>query len=296
MRDPRRILVGTDFSADADRALDVALAIAARTLGEVHLVHAFTYPSVYYSPYEIALPVPLDDEARKAAQKALAERETRVRAAGCFASSHLGVVPSASCISDHARKLGADLVVLGSRGLSGWRRVVLGSVAENTVRLSPASVLTVRGDGHAELPKVIVAGVDFSNESARALGVAADWARGFRARLHLVHGFHQPAALAIGFEARVADTFLQQARARAAAQLETLAKSLGDMNVKGEVVDGPAVHALDDVARREHADLIVTGSHSRSGLAHALLGSVAERTLRFAPCSVLTVKAPFGGA
>jgi nucleotide-binding universal stress UspA family protein len=293
MRDPRRILVATDFSRDAERALDIALEIAARAQSEVHLVHALTLPSTYYAAYEINFPSAFDQAEREAALALLAEAEARVRAAGCIGTSRLGFVPAAQCIAEHAGRIGADLVVVGSHGRSGWRRAVLGSVAEATVKQCPVSVLTVRGEGRAEAPRTIVAGTDFSAPARRALEVAASWARGFGARLHLVHALEPPVTLVTRFELPARDDLPQRARELAAERLAALAKELGGVDVRTEVVAQAPHAALDAVAQRERADLIVTGSRGLGGVAHALLGSVAERTLRHAPCSVLTVKAKF---
>ena len=294
MRSPRRILVATDFSAAADRALDTALDIAARSQAEVHLVHALALPSLYYAPYHILLPNGFDAEARKRAQEQLAEREERVRATGCTGGSHLGIVPAPWCIAERARELRADLVVIGSRGHTGLKRFALGSVAEATVKRSPVSVLTVRGEGDADLPKVIVVGVDFSPHSEEAVALAADWARNFSASLYLVHGFHPPLIGVTRYEVPIPDMWTQLARDDARRRLTALAAGLTDIDLKIEVLsDAPDV-ALDAVAERVHADLIVTGSRGLGGVKHALLGSVAERTLRHAPCSVLTVKGKLG--
>ena len=294
MRSPRRILVATDFSAAADRALDTALDIAARSQAEVHLVHALALPSHYYAPYDISLPNDFDAEARKHAQQQLAEREERVRAAGSTGGSHLGSAPAAWCIAERAQELGADLVVIGSRGHTGLKRFALGSVAEATVKRSPVSVLTVRGEGDADLPKVIVVGVDFSAHSEEAVALAFDWARNFSAELHLVHGFHPPLTGVTRYEVPIPVLWTQLARDDAHRRLTALAAGLTDIDVKTEVLsDAPDV-ALDAVAERVRADLIVTGSRGLGGVKHALLGSVAERTLRHAPCSVLTVKGKLG--
>ena len=176
MKSPKRILVATDFSPGAERALAVALAVAAPTKAEVHLVHALEIPLPMFEPYAVALPPELIGAARKTAQEKLAAGAERVRAKGLTGTVHLGEAPASLCVAERAREIGADLVVLGTHGHTGFKRFLLGSVAERTVKESPVSVLAVKGEGHAEAPKTIVAGVDFSKHSDEAVALAADWA------------------------------------------------------------------------------------------------------------------------
>ncbi len=294
MKSPRKILVATDFSPGATRALDVALALAAPRKAEVHAVHALEIPLPMFEPYAVALPPELIGAARKTAQDKLAAIGARVRAQGLGGTTHLGEAPASLCVAERAKDLGVDLVVIGTHGHTGFKRFLLGSVAERTVKESPVSVLTVKGDGHAEAPKVIVVGVDFSAYSDEAVALASDWARAFGARLHLVHGLELRMPFVTPYEVSVPEALIDAAYAEGRKRLDGLAAKIKDVDVRTELASAPAHAALDGVAERMHADLIVTGSRGLGGIKHALLGSVAERTLRHAPCSVLTVKSPIG--
>jgi nucleotide-binding universal stress UspA family protein len=294
MKTPRKLLVASDFSRGADRALGIALALAAPAKSEVHVVHALEIPLPMFEPYAVALPPEFIGAARKTAQEKLAAANARVRAAGLSGSTHLGEAPASLCVAERAKAIGADLVVIGTHGHTGFKRFLLGSVAERTVKESPVSVLTVKGEGHAEAPKKIVVGVDFSKHSDEAVALAADWARAFGAELHLVHGLELRVPFVTPYEVSVPEALIDAAHAEARKRLDSLAGSLGGVNVKTDLASAPAHAALDGVAERLHADLIITGSRGLGGIKHAVLGSVAERTLRHAPCSVLTVKAPIG--
>jgi universal stress protein A len=68
------------------------------------------------------------------------------------------------------------------------------------------------------------------------------------------------------------------------------------VKVEGHLTDAPAAPAIAEIAKDVSADLVVMGTHGFTGLRHLLLGSVAERTLRLAPCAVLTVKSGEGSA
>ena len=294
MLSPKKILVATDFSAGAERALDTALAIAAGSKAEVHVVHALEVPLPLYEPYAVTLPVEFVGAARKVALEKLAAANNKVRAKGCTGSTHLGEVPASLCIAERAKAIGADLVVIGTHGHTGLKRFLLGSVAEHTVKESPVSVLTVKGEGHAEAPRVIVAGVDFSKHSEDAIALAADWARAFKAQLHLVHGLELRMPFVSPYEVSVPDTLIDAAYSEGRKRLDAVAGGLAGVDVHTDLASAPAHAALDAVAERVHADLIITGSRGLGGFKHAMLGSVAERTLRHAPCSVLTVKAKIG--
>ena len=289
MDGPKRILVATDFSEQAGRALDAALALAERTKAEVHLIHALEVALPLFEPYAVVLPADWIGEARRLAQQKLEQAQATVKARGLGGSIHLGDVPAAHAIADRARSLGADLVVMGTHGHTGLKHVLLGIVAERTVEYAPCAVWTVKGSGGAR-PKTVVVGTDFSEGGAEAVQVAADWARGFGARLHLVHALQIPMPLIAPYEVAIPEGIIEGARREAQRQLEQAAKAVTGVQVTTELASTPAHAALVDAATRLPAELIVTGSRGLTGVKHALLGSVAERTLRYAPCSVLTVR------
>jgi universal stress protein A len=144
---------------------------------------------------------------------------------------------------------------------------------------------------------------DFSEHSRAALQMAIDLAQRFESDLHLVHVIQPPtlAYAAYGVPGATAPTPLPvgmlELREIAESALSEVATSIeGECpRVKTHVVESASIpDAICDVAKKVSADLIVMGTHGRTGLAHAFLGSVAERTLRRAPCAVLTVQAPAG--
>jgi nucleotide-binding universal stress UspA family protein len=87
--------------------------------------------------------------------------------------------------------------------------------------------------------------------------------------------------------------YLEESRKAAAAQLAAAVERAREAGVEAEsrLDEGPAPHCIAGAAEEIRADLVVVGTHGHTGLKHFVLGSVAERTLRHAPCSVLTVKA-----
>lgn len=140
----KRILVPHDFSDDAAAALDFAVELAKQLGGELHLVHAYRMPLEMFSPYGVAVPDSVMPEIREAAARHLKELAAKVKAEGLAVHVHLQEGPPADSIAEAAGELGADLIVMGTRGRTGLAHVVLGSVAERTVRSAPCPVLTLK--------------------------------------------------------------------------------------------------------------------------------------------------------
>ena len=144
------------------------------------------------------------------------------------------------------------------------------------------------------MPRIITSilvPTDFSPPSEQAFNYARGLAKELGARLHLVHVVNrQLLAEGLAAEASIADgvsigsALVEEAKAR----LQTLAPDAAS----AEVVFGYAAKSIVEYASRVGVDLVVMGSHGRSGLAHVLLGSVAEAVVRTAPCPVLTVRQP----
>jgi nucleotide-binding universal stress UspA family protein len=196
-------------------------------------------------------------------------------------------------IAAAAKRLNSDLIVMGSRGLTGLKHVLLGSVAERTVRTAPCPVLTVKHEEKGGLKlRTIVVPMDFSPASNSALELAKSLAKDAGpAHLILVHAYYVPVEL---------EQFLiQQGNPVLDRLSETVTKDLEkiqDAGISSEYVAnrGAPERLIVELAKQKHADLIVMGTHGRRGLTHMLLGSVAERVVRTADCAVLTVQAKKG--
>jgi nucleotide-binding universal stress UspA family protein len=134
-------------------------------------------------------------------------------------------------------------------------------------------------------PKVVLAAVDFSESSRRALMFAARLARHANARLHVVHA--QDSLLANAARAAGVDIDAET-RAELSAFMQT-APPAGDWSPFQEVADGPAVNVVCDAADRVNTDVIVVGAHGMSGIGRLMFGSTTEGMLREADHSVLVI-------
>jgi nucleotide-binding universal stress UspA family protein len=144
------------------------------------------------------------------------------------------------------------------------------------------------------LTKVLVP-TDFSVPSAKALAYGRELARTFGASLHVLHAVEEPLAQGWnGYGLPVLPELRAEVMADAQRQLEQAVPQADRDRQATELVTRQGVPWREIVAfaRERQVDLIVMGTHGRGGMAHLLLGSVAEKVVRDAPCPVLTVRHP----
>src|SRR5208337_393102 len=146
----------------------------------------------------------------------------------------------------------------------------------------------------------IIAATDFSEDSGRALQYAEEVARKFGAEIIVLH-VDQPLAPVMltpefgpGLDTGAMGRIAEEQRLLAQRELDKIVGRLRDGGLKARSllrVGAPFLEVIN-AAQSEAADLIVMGTHGRSGLAHVLMGSVAERVVQKSPCAVLTVRHP----
>ncbi len=144
---PTKILLATDGSEEAASAARTAADIAEKTDSELHVVLVGLSASyVGMGPAEIAdIPAPRQEELNEEARGLLNEQLKRIEAAGgSVTQAHLRVGRPDEEIVALAEELGAGLIVMGSRGLGGIRRALMGSVSDSVVRHAHCPVLVVR--------------------------------------------------------------------------------------------------------------------------------------------------------
>ena len=179
----------------------------------------------------------------------------------------------------------SDVIVMGTHGRGAVAHTLLGSFAARVVRTAPCPVLTLRLPRREfHLSNVLVA-VDFGAASRAALAYGGALSRICGAQLHLLHVTENYFLSPI-----VADPHALELRAEA--QLSEWLADTGvrvrDARLVIDVSDTPA-EVIADYARRADIDLVVMGTHGRRTMERLLIGSVAERIVRTAPCPVLTV-------
>jgi nucleotide-binding universal stress UspA family protein len=288
----KTILVPTDFSADAEAAIGTATALAKSFGASIHLVHVVQPPLQPVGPEMAVTPVTFWRELHDAAVKRIGGSKQRVEAAGVRCEIEVLEDVPGFAIAAAAERAHADLIVMGSRGLSGLKHVLLGSVAERTVRYAACPVLTVKGDRKDLQMRTILVPMDFSPASHRALELAKSLSKtAGPSHLVLVHAYYIPVEIE-QYLVEKGETTFDRISESVTKELEKILTELQDAKISSEYIArrGAPERIVLEIAREKHADLIAMGTHGRRGLSHLFLGSVAERVVRSSEIPVLTVR------
>lgn len=280
----QHILVATDLSARSDRAIDRAFALARETGAEITVLHVV----------DDELPTAIADQLKAEAESTIAricqgptgQGVAKVNPRVAFGRGFEEVL---RC----AEETSADLLVLGLHRNASGRGLFTGTTVERVIRHGETPVLVVRDRVEGPYRKILV-GVDFSPYSRRAAEFALRALPG--AEVVLVHAYDVPfKGFITGRSARdeVSKRHQQQFDAMVEGEMKAFLASLPDNGARLERVmrEGTVREVVMSQVTQRKPDLLVIGTHGRTGVAHALLGSVAEDLLNAPPCDVLAVKA-----
>jgi nucleotide-binding universal stress UspA family protein len=143
----RKILVPLDFSRHSMKALDTAIDLARRFDARIVLLHAYATTAYLGLSEEVVVPPDFFEMVHLAAARSLGKAAEQAARAGVPVETRLSELPAAEAIVATAHDLGIDLIVMCTRGLSGLKHLLLGSVAERTLRLARCPVLALKPDG-----------------------------------------------------------------------------------------------------------------------------------------------------
>jgi nucleotide-binding universal stress UspA family protein len=293
-----RILLATDGSAGAQRASEVAARIAKSFDSDVAVLSVIPSIGALEAPLEGEYYSQLVDTADDNADKAAAI----FKKAGVTVSEkevpqhHASTVQT---IVDHAGEAKTSLIVMGTRGMGGFKRAVLGSVSSAVAEHAPCATMVVR-PGKKMSPEIgrILVAVDGSPNAQRALEAAVALADALRAELRIAHVVYVPSlfwSMGVPGAALPTDKIEEdaaQAARKLLAKAVDYAKQRGIERPKDELVTdlvSPA-QGIVQLAEHDQADLIVMGTRGNGGFKKLLLGSVANSVLHYANCSVMVVK------
>jgi nucleotide-binding universal stress UspA family protein len=281
-----KILCPTDFSEGSQQAVRVATDLAAATNAELVLLHAWFIPPVAVS-MEVSFAFNVQDIVDDA-QARLDKQVREVIAAGATnTSGELVSGVAQNEIIAMLERQAFDLCVIGTHGRTGIARILLGSVAEKVIRHSPCSVLAVRPGGKVGAFEHILVPTDFSDSATHALELASHLVRS-AGEITLLHVVDLP--VPYGGElpepdlARDLDAAAAGALAAAAARITTTRVTTRSL------IGSPGAQTLAVLDENPGIDLVVMGSHGRTGIKRMLLGSVAEKVVRHARCPVLVAR------
>jgi nucleotide-binding universal stress UspA family protein len=290
MSEPRTILVPVDFSTHSRAAAIRACRLASALGASLRLIHGLHLPPV---AQEALVPKGFWAGLRESEEAKLVAFARELEGRGVEITTAfeerdpVDMILSAACAAD------VQLIVMGSHGHRGLDRVLLGSVAERTLQHAPVPVLVVREDeseASKEISTILFA-TDFSDHAARAERVVAEWATKLNAQVEVFHAIRETAVLFAPYAVAGSSDFEGEMHDAASKRMEKVLERLRLSGVcaKSKIVYGLASEEITKRALSRGADLIVIGARGYSTFQRFLLGSVAERVLRQAHCSVLAV-------
>jgi nucleotide-binding universal stress UspA family protein len=268
----KAILVATDDSPCARGAAASATALAAILKGRIEAL-SIVDPVDFGGSAAGAAPELAERQARRAHDQAHAAVDRvaeDARAAGVPVETSVVEGQVRAVLDDRARVGDVDLVAAGTHGRTGLDRYLLGSVATHLVRTSPVPVLVVHGAVDS-LPtyETVVVPTDGSRHAARAADLGAEIAAASGGTVHALHA-------ADGRPSDPVVDVLDRATAAGVDAIET-------------VRDGRPIRVIESYVDETGADLVVMGTHGRTGLDRRLVGSVTERAVRVLDAPVLSV-------
>lgn len=283
-----KILCPVDFSPGSRQAMRTAVRLANERDAELMLVHSWHIPPVAFAgehAYAADIVQYITDDAQRALEDAVGD--ARKLGARRVTSKLLNGLPWQQIV-DAAAHESVDLIVIGTHGRTGLSRVVMGSVAEMVVRHAACPVLTVRPSNEPAPYTHVLCPVDLSRPARDALHFAAELVQPGGAGITLLHVLELP----VSYSGKLpTPDFHRELDARAAALLE---RWTSELRTKTSVpvtqltrIGRPGAQVLAALDDDRTFDLVVMGSHGHTGVTRLLLGSVAEKVVRHAPCPVL---------
>ena len=291
----RHIVVCIDFAPPSESALREAERIAAQEGAELTALHVIDANVV--DEARSVIPTFTQGDAIERAQAHLDEWIQKTAEPGSSVKPAIALGHPLDEIVKAVEEHDADLLVMGSKGVS-HRNEVAGFIAAKCVRKAPSKVLLVR-EGHSGPFEKIVACVDFSETSDRAIEQALHMARQDGAKLELIHVVRPLQKGLVGMEYLLPKSGYSEISSRVHADLESEMQARLNRfpeEAKGVDVDfrliedagigGGVIRYLNEA----NADLVVLGTRGRTGLKRLLMGTVAEKVVHGSHCSVLAIK------
>lgn len=285
-----KLLLATDGSQFSEGAIREAIRLAKKCSSKLSAISVIeTNPE-----YETIAPQLLE-KSEKTAREHLESVKAQAKKEGVDCStSILEGEDSYNYIAEEAAKNKMSMIIMGRRGRTGLKRLAMGSTAARVIGHAPCNVLVVPKAAIVEFKSIVVA-TDGSPYSTAAASEAIGIAKKNNSKLTVIAVV--PAELAtptdVDFAATqrelLAEKEMQVAEKNAKAVKEAAVKE--GVAVQAFVMTGKPADAIIETAKEKGADLIIVGSHGRTGIERLLMGSVAERVIVMSSCAVLVAKA-----
>lgn len=285
-----RVLVATDGSSAADRAIGLASSMDWPIGTDIRVVSVIE-PLPPVTAAEWAGPIATIEDSYPPEADTFADS---ILENACHAFAHTRAEVSsealrgraATRILERARELEADLIIVGSRGHGTIASMVLGSVGAEVADLADCPVLVARAP---QLTRLVL-GVDESEFSRLAEAIVAQWPIFANVGVEVTHVAQTSLPWTVGLGQGVYEPPAIGPEEHEAVSGATRRLGEAGRRALGRMVIGEPAAGLLQAAKDARADLIVVGTHGRTGLGRAVFGSVARNVMLHAPCSVLVVR------
>ena len=283
------LLLATDASEFSEGAIGESIKLAKKCSNRLAVI------SVIETNPELETIAPqVTEKAEKSAREHLEAIQARAKKEGVESNIIIRAgEDSYKYIVDEAVKNKITMIVMGRRGRSGLKRLMMGSVTSRVIGHAPCNVLVVPKAARVEFKSIVVA-TDGSKYSRAAASEAIGLAKLNKSELTVISVVPSELMtptdidLTMAHKELLADKEMHEAEKNVKAIKEAAQKE--GVAVKAFVMSGRPADAIIEIAKDKNADLIVLGSHGRTGLERLLMGSVAERVIVLASCAILVVK------
>lgn len=285
-----RILLPTDGSEGVERAIGQAITFTKTYDATLHVLRVVQTADLPADINEETVVQAFEERGRKE----IDDVEKRALQAGIGAIEKSVVTgPPHRAILEHVEECDIDLVVMGTHGRSGLEHFLLGSVTERVVRLSDIPVLTIRmtDEYEDEGYNSVLIPTDGSFGAEAAIDNAIDIAASYGATVHALHVVDLRLLTGDPTGGFPTDEILNAAKRRGRKAVGKVAQKAeaAEVDYKESVIQGYPYRDIRTYVTEHDVDLVVMGTHGRTGLDYFLLGSVTEKIIRSVDVPVLTV-------
>ncbi|MGI9534831.1 MAG: universal stress protein [Thermodesulfobacteriota bacterium] len=280
----KNLLIATDLSPRSDRALHRAINLALDKNYNLHVIHVV----------DEDLPDTVASTIKKEAEETIPEQiksfKSRLKIRVII---KVIIGKHYEAILSESEKINAKAIILGTPKKETLKDFFIGSTAEKVVRSSNVPVIVVKNASMKKYKRAVVA-IDFSVYSRRCLDFALDFFA--NEEIYLVHYYHIPYKLIIESSHITHKAkrdqkrgFLNMVNQEMTYFLKSIEKDTRNINII--IKEGPVNDCLNNEIKRLKADLLILGTHGRTGMSRALIGSVANFMLTTSKCDIAMVKA-----
>jgi nucleotide-binding universal stress UspA family protein len=278
----KKILVPIDISLNSKNALHIAAEIAVKAGARLELIHAnvATIYSMPLSEYAAMAEYGNDEDYEETATVALEKLKLELRETPAFAKLKIGVRVAEgflhSCIREVAEEDKVDLVVMGTKGVSGLQEFLVGSNTEKVIRTAPCPVLAVPAGVEKFELKTVLLPSTLKDDQRGIFKYLAGWQKAFGFNVKVLY-LNNPSGFPTDGSAEARKNRMAEA---AGLQKTEVVLSMGTFFEEDTILS---------VANQYDADMIAMATHQRKGLSHVFFGSVTEDTVNHSNIPVLAV-------